>query len=187
LRPSIVLQGDICDETLVARKRGRSATSVYVRRGWREGRDGSEGRGGVPMAEMDGAVINRLRRTFSTESFEAHLRQIADDVEAREQRRAEREHRLVEIPKLAIVEARLAKAIARTDDADALVAELKATQQERRDAEARVNYLEGVELDVRAGQGPGRAASWAPGPNTSTTTRYLRARSCERSWCRRSR
>jgi hypothetical protein len=46
----------------------------------------------------------------------------------------------------------LAKAIARTDEADALVAELKATQQERRDAEARVTYLEGVEMDVKADQ-----------------------------------
>ncbi|PYN39452.1 MAG: hypothetical protein DME00_36750 [Candidatus Rokuibacteriota bacterium] len=76
------------------------------------------------------------------------MRQVADDVEAREQRRAE--HLLVEIPKLAAAEARLAKAIARTDEAVALVAELKATQQERRDAEARVAYLEGVEMDVQA-------------------------------------
>ena len=146
----VVLQGEICGEPMVATKRGRSASSVYVCRGWREGRDTCEGRAGVPMAEMDGAVINSLRRTFSTESFEAHLRQVADDVEAREQRRAEREHLLVEIPKLAAAEARLAKAIARTDEAYALVAELKATQQERRDAEARVAYLEGVEMDVQA-------------------------------------
>jgi hypothetical protein len=46
----------------------------------------------------------------------------------------------------------LAKAIARTDEADALVAELKATQQERRAAEATVAYLEGVEMDVKADQ-----------------------------------
>jgi hypothetical protein len=148
----VVSQGDVCGEPLVATKRGRRATSVYVCRGWREGRDGCEGRAGVPMAEMDGAVISSLSRTFSTESFETHLRQVADDVEAREQRRAEREHLLVEIPKLAAAEARLAKAIARTDEADALVAELKATQQERRDAEARVAYLEGVEMDVKTDQ-----------------------------------
>jgi site-specific DNA recombinase len=148
--PGIVLQGDICGEPMVATKRGRGATSVYVCRGWREGRDSCEGRAGVPMVEMDAAVISSLRRTFSTESFERHLRQVADDVEAREQRRAEREHLLVEIPKLAAAEVRLAKAIARTDEADALVAELKATQQERRDAEARVAYLEGVEMDVKA-------------------------------------
>jgi hypothetical protein len=123
--PGIVLHGDICGEPMVATKRGRGATSVYVCRGWREGRDSCEGRAGVPMAEMDGAVISSLRRTFSTESFEAHLRQVADDVEAREQRRAEREHLLAEIPKLAAAEVRLAKAIARTDEADALVAELK--------------------------------------------------------------
>jgi hypothetical protein len=97
-------------------------------------------------------LIASLRRTFSTESFERHLRQVADDVEAREQRRAEREHLLIEIPKLAAAEARLAKAIARTDEADALVAELKATQQERRAAEATVAYLEGVEMDVKADQ-----------------------------------
>ena len=146
----VVSQGDVCGEPMIATKRGRSATSVYVCRGWREGRDSCEGRAGVPMAEMDGAVINSLRRTFSTESFEAHLRQVADDVQAREQRRAEREHLLVEIPKLAAAEVRLAKAIARTDEADALVAELKTVQQERRDAEARVTYLEGVEMDVQA-------------------------------------
>jgi hypothetical protein len=97
-------------------------------------------------------LIASLRRTFSTESFERHLRQVADDVEAPEQRRAEREHLLIEIPKLAAAEARLAKAIARTDEADALVAELKATQQERRAAEATVAYLEGVEMDVKADQ-----------------------------------
>jgi len=123
----VVSQGDICGEPLVATKRGRGATSVYVCRGWREGRDSCEGKAGVPMAEMDGAVIASLRRTFSTESFEAHLRQVADDVEAREQRRAEREHLLAEIPKLAAAEVRLAKAIARTAEAAALVAELKAT------------------------------------------------------------
>src|SRR5207249_1172013 len=148
----VVSQGDICGEPLVATKRGRGATSVYVCRGWREGRDSCEGKAGVPMAEMDGAVIASLRRTFSTESFEAHLRQVADDVEAREQRRAEREHLLAEIPKLAAAEARLAKAIARTDEADALVAELKTVQQERKDAEARVTYLEGVEMDLKADQ-----------------------------------
>jgi len=89
--------------------------SVYVCRGWREGRESCEGRAGVPMAEMDGAVIHSLRRTFSTESFEVHLRQVADDVEARAQRRAEREHLLAEIPKLAAAETRLAKAIARIE------------------------------------------------------------------------
>jgi hypothetical protein len=54
-----------------------------------------------------------------------------------------------QIPKLAAAEARLARAIAASDDMDALVAEPKASQQERRQAESRLADLEGYERDLR--------------------------------------
>jgi hypothetical protein len=78
-----------------------------------------------------------MRDTFSAENFEAHLRATAQNDAARESRRAERAHLLAEIPRLAAIEARLAKAVALTDDVETLVAELKGTQQQRKDAEAR--------------------------------------------------
>src|SRR5262245_3403302 len=55
----------------------------------------------------------------------------------------------VELPRLTRPKSRLAKAIAAGDDVDALIAEPKTTQQERRDAEARLAHLEGVERDLR--------------------------------------
>jgi hypothetical protein len=81
--------------------------------------------------------------------FEQYLRDQAADTEQIAARRAERENLLQQIPKLAAAEAKLAKAIAVSEDMDALVAELKATQQERRQAEARVADLEGYERDLR--------------------------------------
>ena len=104
---------------------------------------------GVPMAELHRAVIDSLNVTFSDEKFEQYLRDQAADTEQIAARRAERETQLVEIPKLAAAEAKLAKAIAVSDDMDALVTELKATQQERKAAEARVAELEGYERDLR--------------------------------------
>jgi hypothetical protein len=67
------------------------------------------------------AVISALRKTFSPESFEAH---IANDGEARERRDTERANLLVEIPKLAAAESKLAKLVTVTDDVDALIAQL---------------------------------------------------------------
>ena len=64
--------------------------------------------------------------TFSDEKFEQYLRHQAADSEQIAARRAERENLLLTIPKLAAAEAKLAKAIAVSDDMDALVAELKA-------------------------------------------------------------
>jgi chromosome segregation ATPase len=101
------------------------------------------------MAELHRAVIESLKVTFSDQKFEEYLRKQAADTEALAARRAERENLLVQIPKLASAEAKLAKAIAVSDDMEALVAELKATQQERRQAEARVSDLEGYERDLR--------------------------------------
>ena len=66
--------------------------------------------------------------------FEQYLRDQAADTEQIAARRAERENLLQQIPKLAAAEAKLAKAIAVSEDMDALVAELKATQQARRQA-----------------------------------------------------
>jgi len=65
-------------------------------------------------------------------------------------RDAERANLLVEIPKLAAAEAKLARLVAVSDDVDALVTQLKLTQAERKAAEARVAELEGIELDIRA-------------------------------------
>jgi hypothetical protein len=101
------------------------------------------------MAELHTGVIAALKVTFSDQKFEEFLRDRAADTEQIAARRAERENLLLQIPKLAAAEARLAKVIAVTDDVDALVAELKATQQERRQAEARVADLEGYERDLR--------------------------------------
>lgn len=103
---------------------------------------------GVPMAELRRAVIDALKVTFSEAKFEEYLRDQAADTQQVAARRAERENLLQQIPKLAAAEAKLAKVIALTDDVDALVAELKAMQQERPQAEARVADLEGYERDL---------------------------------------
>jgi hypothetical protein len=97
------------------------------------------------MAALNRAVIGSPKVTFSDQKFEQYLQDQAADAEQVAARRAERENLLLQIPTLTAAEARLAKAIAVSDDMDALVAELKATQQERRQAEARVAELEGYE------------------------------------------
>lgn len=114
-----------CGSPLVATTRGRKKVPSYICAGYRE-----------------------KGKTFC-EKFEQYLRDQAADTEQIAARRAERENLLLTIPKLAAAEAKLAKAIAVSDDMDALVAELKATQQERRQAEARVADLEGYERDLR--------------------------------------
>ncbi|HSE92642.1 MAG TPA: recombinase zinc beta ribbon domain-containing protein, partial [Methylomirabilota bacterium] len=130
--------------------RGRKRVPSYVCAGYREkGKTFCTNQTGVPMAQLHKAVIAALKVTFSDEKFEQYLRDQAADTEQIAARRAERENLLLQIPKLAAAEAKLAKAIAVSDDMDALVAELKATQQERRQAEARVADLEGYERDLR--------------------------------------
>jgi hypothetical protein len=122
----------------------------YICAGHREkGKTFCTNQTGVPMAELHKAVITALKVTFSDEKFEQYLRDRSADTEQIAARRAERENLLQTIPKLAAAEAKLAKAIAVNDAMDALVAELKATQQERRQAEARVADLEGYERDLR--------------------------------------
>jgi septal ring factor EnvC (AmiA/AmiB activator) len=145
------------------------------------------------MAELHRAVIDALKVTFSEATFEEYLRDQAADTEQIAARRAERENLLQQIPKLAAAEAKLAKVIAVTDDVDALVAELKATQQERRQAEARVADLEGYERDLRDQQeqverGTSRSrwsacgGSGAAGRPPWTRTCRPPGRSSRRSW-----
>jgi hypothetical protein len=134
---------------LIVLRHGRDNRLAYACRDRREGR-GCQNKSAVPCKEAHEAVILALRRTFSAESFEAHLASIANDADARAHRDAERANLLVEIPKLAAAEAKLAKLVAVTDDVDALVAQLKLTQADRKAAEARVGELEGIELDIRA-------------------------------------
>jgi hypothetical protein len=139
-----------CGSPLIATTRGRKRVPSYVCAGYREkGKTFCTNQTGVPMAELHRAVIESLKVTFSDQKFEEYLRNQAADTEALAAHRAERENLLVQIPKLATAEAKLAKVIAVTDDVDALVAELKATQAERRYAEARVAELEGYERDLR--------------------------------------
>jgi len=139
-----------CGSPLVVTTRGRKKVPSYVCAGHREkGKIFCINQTGVPMAELHRAVINSLKVTFSDEKFEQYLRDQAADTDQIAARRAERENLLLTIPKLAAAEAKLAKAIAVSDDMDALVAELKTTQQERRQAEARVAELEGYERDLR--------------------------------------
>jgi site-specific DNA recombinase len=139
-----------CGSPLVATTRGRKKVLSYICAGHREkGKTFCTNQTGVPMAELNRAVIDSLKVTFSDVKFEQYLRDQAADTEQIAARRAERENLLQQIPKLAAAEAKLAKAIAVSEDMDALVAELKATQQERRQAEARVADLEGYERDLR--------------------------------------
>jgi hypothetical protein len=92
----------------------------HLRRVSREGATFCSNKTGVPMAELHRAVIDSLNVTFSDEKFEQYLRDQAADTEQIAARRAERENLLVQIPKLAAAEAKLAKAIAVSDDMDAL-------------------------------------------------------------------
>ncbi len=142
----------VCGAPLVVRRGGKSGNVLgYACRDHGEGR-GCANRSSVPYREAHQAVIDALRRTFSPEAFTAHLARLAQDVDARDRRSAERDHLLAEIPKLAAAETKLAKLVAVTDDVEALVAQLKALQAERKAAEARVGELEGIELDLRADQ-----------------------------------
>jgi hypothetical protein len=146
--------GTVCGKPMVATQRGRNLVRAYVCRGARErGSSFCSNGSAVPMTELNAAVVKSLRQTFSVETFEAHLRMVANDTVAQDARRAERDNLLAQIPKLAAEEANLARAIAAGVSLDAVLAELKAKQAAREAAEERVTELEGVERDVRANQG----------------------------------
>jgi hypothetical protein len=66
-------------------------------------------------------VIDTLRKTFTPESFIAHLQTQSGNVAAKEQRAAERANLLAELPRLAAAEQRLVKRIGQVED-DSLVA-----------------------------------------------------------------
>ena len=140
-----------CGASLIVTKRGRKQVVSYVCSAHRFRGDAvCTNTTAVPAEKLHAEVIASLRETFTAESFERHPKETAEDVQAREQRQTERAAPLDTIPKLAAAEAKLAKAIAISDTVEAIVAELKALQQERKEAEARVAELEGWELDARA-------------------------------------
>jgi hypothetical protein len=115
------------------------------------------------MAALNRAVIDSLKVTFSDQKFEQYLQDQAAHAEQVAARRAERENLLLQIPTLTAAEARLAKAIAVSDDMDALVAELKATQQERppgRGPGRRTGGLRGSDAEVW--EQTGRVSSGSP-------------------------
>jgi hypothetical protein len=142
-----------CGSPLIASARGRENVKVYICAAHRDrGNTVCTNSTKVPAEALHKAVIAALDRTFSDAKFEEHLQQAAANTDQVNARRAERENLLLTIPKLAAAEAKLAKAIAVSDDMDALLAELKAAQQDRKAAEARVNELEGYEMDLREQQ-----------------------------------
>ena len=110
---------------------------------------------GVPAAELHSAVVSEMRAAFTPESFRAHLGKQAANVQAKEQRAAERAGLIADLPKLAATEQRLVKRIGTVED-DALVAALKdewkAAKGAREAAERRVAEIEGIERDLAADQ-----------------------------------
>ncbi|MET0485892.1 MAG: hypothetical protein ABW216_09355, partial [Candidatus Rokuibacteriota bacterium] len=105
----------------------------------------------VPADQLHAAVIASLKTTFNAETFEAHLKKSAEDESARASRAAERASILDLLPTLAAQEERLAEAVATSDGSvNALVAALKARQQERQDLESRLAELETWERDAQA-------------------------------------
>ena len=105
----------------------------------------------MPANELHAAVIASLKKTFNAETFEAHLKKSAEDEAARASRAAERAAIIERLPVLAAQEERLAEAVATSDGSvSALVAALKARQQERQDLESRLAELETWERDAQA-------------------------------------
>ena len=144
----------VCRKPLIATRRGRNATMIYLCREHRErGNAGCTNTTGVPGFALHRAVVAAMRATFTPESFREHLEKQAANVEAREQRAAERARLLAELPKMAAVEQRLVKRIALIED-DALVGALKdewsAAKAGRELAERRVAEIEGIERDLAA-------------------------------------
>jgi len=144
--------GTICHATLRVEGRGHNRVLSYVCQAHRErGESVCANRTGVPAEQLHAAVIMSLRTTFNAETFEAHLKQSAEDESARASRAAERASIIARLPVLATQEERLADAVVNGDGAvSALVAALKARQQERQDLEARLAELDGWERDAQA-------------------------------------
>ena len=85
-----------CGSPLVATTRGRQKVPSYVCAGHREkGKTFCTNQTGVPMAELNRAVIDSLKVTFSDAKFEQHLRDQAADTEQVAARRAERDNLLL--------------------------------------------------------------------------------------------
>jgi hypothetical protein len=144
----------VCRKPMIATRRGRSMTLVYVCREHRERGDvACTNATGVSAADLDVAVVTSLLETFTEQTFIEHLEKQASNVEARQQREAERAGILAELPTMAAAEQRLVKRIATVED-DALVAALKTEWQEakakREAAEHRLSELESIERDMRA-------------------------------------
>ena len=85
-----------CGSPLVATTRGRQKVPSYVCAGHREkGKTFCTNQTGVPMAELNRAVVDSLKVTFSDAKFEQYLRDQAADTEQVAARRAERENLLL--------------------------------------------------------------------------------------------
>jgi DNA invertase Pin-like site-specific DNA recombinase len=143
-----------CGKPLIATKRGRDLNLVYTCREHRErGNLACTNAAGAPAVELHASVITSLRETFTEQTFTAHLEKQAANIEAKEQRAAERQGILVDLPKLAAAEQGLVRRIGTVED-DALVAALKAEWSEvkgqRERAERRLAELEGLERDLQA-------------------------------------
>jgi DNA invertase Pin-like site-specific DNA recombinase len=141
----------ICGAPLTVLRHGKNGRQAYACRDHREKR-GCTNKSALPYLEAHRAIIAALRRTFTVESYEAHLASISNDHGAHQRREAERTNLLAEMQRLAAVEKKLAALVEATDDVEALVERLKAAQAERKAAEQRLAYLEGVEVDIRAGR-----------------------------------
>src|SRR4030095_8673496 len=78
-----------CGSPLVATTRGRKKVLSYICAGHREkGQTFCTNQTGVPMAELNRAVIDSLKVTFSDVKFEQYLRDQAADTDQRGARRA---------------------------------------------------------------------------------------------------
>jgi site-specific DNA recombinase len=144
---------DVCGEPLIVTTRGRNHVQSYVCRAVRAGKGPGycDNTSAVPMDAMHHAVVASLRETFSAETFEKHLQQVAADTGARESRQAERATLIARIPVLSTEAERLADAVAAGHGSlDVLLGAIKQRQQEREQAEARLAELEGEERDLRA-------------------------------------
>jgi len=137
----------------------------------------------VPRDEMHAAVVASLRETFSAEAFRAHQQRVANDTEARRQRRAQREYWNAELPKLTAKSAKLAKLVADLDDAGDLLHEYQMAKKHVQEAKDTLAYLDRVDADdVAAAADVDQLAATGPtGRRSWTRTRSSGARSCARS------
>jgi hypothetical protein len=144
----------VCGKPLIATRRGRKMSPVYICREHRERGDASCANAtGVPAADLHVAVITSLRSSFTEQSLVEHLERQSSNTAVRQQREAERATLLAELPRLATTEQRLVRRIATIED-DSLVAALKdewnTAKATREKAERRVAELEGIERDLSA-------------------------------------